>query len=260
MRRILLVSVVAALATASQAFPLFPTIFGHDFNFGALNSQGPAEYATNGAAPDTLIYTPSSVDTEVTAYWPSWPLPPVFEVFNGAGVFGGDFLLQVQFDAQDAPYVGPGGVIDVSLTGTGMNGPGAADLVILGAIPGMGIPFTSLWEIDLRDVSLYGVSGHTSYVLEGAGTIVGGFIPLEVAPHLLGESGVMRGNLDFIDAPAGWMPSEYDPLDDVGSFGIETAYSGETGWGEPVPEPASMIALGLGVAALVARRRRKRAA
>ena len=257
MRRILLVSVVAALTAVSQAFPLFPTIFGHDFNFGALNSSGPAEYLTNGPAPDTLIYTGSNADREVTAYWPFWPLPPVFEVFNGAGMFGGDFHLQVQFTAQDAPYVGPGGTIDVSLTGTGANAAGP-DLAILGSIPGFGIPFGPLWAIELDDVSLYGVAGASSYVLEGAGTIVGGLIP-DMFPHLLGSGGVMRGNLDFIDAPSGWMPALYDPSDNV-DLRFEAAYSGETGWGEPIPEPASIIALGLGIAALAARRRRKRAA
>ena len=141
-----------------------------------------------------------------------------------------------------------------------MNGPGVADLIIMGSIPSLGIGFGPLWVLDLEDVSLYGVSNSKGYVLEGAGTIMDSLITRHFPEEqLVGKPGVMRGNLDFIDAPAGWMPSLYDPSDDV-NLRIETAYSGETGWGEPIPEPATMIALGFGIAALAARRRRKRAA
>lgn len=251
MRRTLVLSSLAVLSTGGFAAPLTPTITGHDFNFGAFNVEGPPEWSTNGLAPDTLVFTPGTVHQEVTAYWPAWPAPPPHPVFNGAGLFGGDFLLQVQFTGQDAPYVGPGGVIDVSLTGTGMEGP---DLMIFGAIPSLGIGFGLLWAIDLRVVSLYGYSDFDAYVLEGEGIIVGGEIA--VRHQLVGQRGVMRGNLDFIDAPAGWIPPLYHPLQDERQGQFRAAYSGETGVGYAVPEPTTIVAIGIGLAALAARRRR----
>jgi len=254
MKRTLAALVLCAVTTSVFAAPLTPTITGFDFNFGAYNVDGPPEWSTNGLAPDTLDFVPSPVHTEVTAFWPVWPAPPVFPVFNGGGAFGGDFELHVMFTGQDAPYVGPGGVIDVSLTGTGSIA-GGPDLIIMGAIPAMGIPFGPLWMLDLEDVSLYGYSGFDAYVLEGAGTIVGGFIAQQF--NLIGQSGVMRGNLDFIDAPAGWIPPLYDPLMDPIQERYRAAYSGETGKGYPVPEPGAMIVLGLGAVALVIRKYRK---
>ncbi len=260
-KRVLFLASFAVCGSAVAA-PLFPTIFSHDFNFGAFNApDGGPEWATNGLAPDTLSYIASPGHTEVTALWPFWPAPPVVPVFNVAGAFGGDFILQVQFTGQDAPYVGPGGVIDVSLTGTGANSAGA-DLVILGAIPALGIPFSPLWALELDRVSLYGragagapIPGFPSYVLEGAGVIVGGAVAQQF--QLIGRPGVMRGHLDFRDTPGFWIPPLYHPLLDPLQAQFRAAYSGETGHGTAIPEPGTMAALGLGAAALLAKRRRK---
>jgi len=254
MRRYVPLVVAAGMSAFGVAAPLTPTITGFDFNFGAFNSSPPAaEWNTNGVAPDTLDFLPSSAEQEVTAFWPAWPAPPPFIVLNAAGAFGGDFELHVMFTAQDAPYIGPGGVIDVSLTGTG-SAPGA-DLNIFGSIPGLGIPFGLLWAIDLERVSLYGYSNFDAYVLEGVGVIVGGDVAIR--NQLIGATGVMRGNLDFLDRPAGWIPPLYDPLGaGVPPLQLRAAYSGETGKGYVVPEPATMLALAVGVALMACRRRR----
>ncbi len=244
---------ILIVATGYSA-PLTPVITGYDFNFGAFNSDGPIEWNTNGLAPDTLDFVASSAHTEVTAFWPAWPAPPTFPVFNAAGAFGADLELHAMFTGQDAPYVGPGGVIDVSLTGTGGTA-GAPDLMIFGSIPGLGIPFGLLWAIDLNQVSLYGYSSSDAYVLEGAGIIVGGDVPQRYG--LIGQQGVMRGNLDFLSRPAGWIPPLYNPLTDPRQLLIRADYSGETGKGYPVPEPATFAAFGLGVAAVGLLRRRR---
>lgn len=254
MRRIFGSVVLASLAAGVVAAPLTPTITGHDLNFGAWNPPGGSpEWFTAGTAPDGLFF--SAGGNEVTAYWPGWPAPPVHPVFDVGGAFGADLQMNVIFTGQDAPYIGPGGVIDVSLTGTGGN-PAGPDLAIFGAIPSAGYGPGLLWEIDLERVSLYGYAGSDSYVLEGVGVITGGAIAHQ--NQLVGQTGVMRGNLDFIDAPAGWIPRLYDPLRNPINQSFRAAYSGETGVGHiPVPEPASMAALAIGAFGLLARRRRK---
>ena len=247
----LLTALVLASVVASAA-PLTPAITGYDLNFGAYNTEA-WEYRTNGNQPDTLTYDSFPADHEVTAFWPAWPHPPVYPVWNQAdGGFGGDFALSVQFTRQDAPYVGPGGTVDVSLVGTGGNTePGAADLEIYGTIY-LGGPRVTLsgllWAVDLAKVSLYGYSNHDAYVLEGTGTIVGGAVA--ELYQLIGKAGVMRGNLDFQDRPAGWMPPQYSPSDETQVEALRAAYSGETG----APEPASCILLA--AAMLVLRPRR----
>ena len=240
------------LAATSSAYPLFPRITGYDWNFGSLNMpDGPAEWATNGAAADTLIYTPSPLHNEVTAFWPAWPLPPPLPVFDIPGTtFGGDFVLGVMFTGQDAPYVGAT-TIDVSLTGTGLNPGPAPDLMIFGTTAGVS---GMLWAIDLNVVSLYGYSTQPSYVLEGGGTIVGGLIAERYG--LIGQSGVMRGNIDFFD-PAVMLPALYNPMVNYNIPPMwRAAYSGETGRGYVAPEPVSLLTIGGLLAALAARRRK----
>lgn len=251
-----------ALASTAMAAPLTPIIEGHDINFGAYNSGGAYEWLTNGAAADTLVFTKGAVgtggapDREATAYWPAWPAGPVYPIFDETGMltfdhFGGDFVLDVMFEGQDAPFVNGGGVsIDVSLTGTGgKTAPGAADLEIYGMVPGLSATPALLWAIDLKDVSLYGYSkgawtpSGSSYVLEGVGTIVGGV--LAQLGQVVGETGVMRGNLDFQE---NWVPSLYHPLQSPEQAEYRAAYSGETGLGSnAVPEPATMVVLAGGM-------------
>ena len=251
MKRIPIFLGVLTYASAVIAAPLVPNIGEHDFAFGAYNSDGIAEYQTNGAAADTLTYMQSALDHEVISYRPTWPDPPTYPIWdaNDPSLFGGDMVLAVQFTASDAPPL----TNTVSLIGSGAN-PGGADLQIFGSVNVGGIDFSGLlWELDLRDVSLYGFAHDDAYVLEGLGTIIGGVL----AEHygMLNAPGAMRGHLDFFGQPAGWMPAGYDPTDELCRLpvgGVRAAYSGETG---VVPEPVSVAGLLVGLAAMAIRRR-----
>lgn len=250
------VAAAGLLASTSVANPLFPTITGHDINFGAYNGvNGPVEWLTNGADPDTLVFTRQNPEfgprhNEATAYWPAWPNPPVVPVFNFDGSFGGDVYMNVRWVSQDAPYVGGPSTIDVSLNGVG-NDPQGFDFAIYGTVGNFS---GLLWALRLDVVSLYGYSGGRSYTLEGGGIIVGGLLANN--GEVIGHTGVIRGQVDFLDRPAGWIPSLYDPmvrLLDV--TGIRMSFSGETGEGTYVPAPSFAGLLGLGALAAMRRRR-----
>jgi hypothetical protein len=64
----------------------------------------------------------------------------------------------------------------------------------------------------------------------------------------------MRGQTDFVDVNG--LPMIYDPLKDPGVGQYRVAFSGETGVGYAVPEPASLAGLLLGASALLLRRKR----
>ncbi len=230
------------LGSVALAAPLVPRIDSHDFNFGAWEpSTTPLPfYDPRGADPDWLTLSADSLDREVTAFWEIWPVGGTpLPIFNAAGDFGGDLELYLQFDGEDAnpPY------LDVSLTGSGRQR--GADLIIRGAIPDLGIPYSVLLAIDVEQASLYGYGGSSSFVLETAGTIVQVNPALPGADEILGQSGVSRGNIDFFSLA---LPSGYDPLMDMNLPVDGGGYSGEAGRGVPTPEPASLALLLIGAA------------
>jgi len=251
--RVFLLGATLAACGAAFAAPLLPPIVAHDFNFGAYNQQpGAIEWAANGVLPDTLTYTQYEGDHEVSAYWPAWPNPPMLPVWDltGPPSFGGDFVLGVQFTGQDAPQ----GPLDVSLTGKGQGLP-AGDLQIWGTVVIPSGPTLTglLWALNFsadNSVSLYGYSGRNAYNLEGNGTIVGGLVP--ALYNLIGQPGAMRGSVDFIAPPAGWLPAGYNPVTDPRQDLVRADYSGETG--VTIPEPASLGLLLAGLVSLLRRR------
>lgn len=251
MSRIWIVAAVFTIGASATAAPLIPAINMQDFAFGASNEDQTIEYRTNASAPDTLTFTRNAADHEVSAFYPNWPNPPMLPVWDLSTTpgFGGDLVLGAQFTGQDAPI----GSLDVSLVGTGFHeSPAIADLEIWGTIvvDANNTLTGLLWAIDLDQVSLYGHSDSTAYVLEGLGTVVDGVVPAYYGVPA-GSPAAMRGNLDFIDRPVGWMPALYDPLAAGPDLSVRADYSGETGL---VPEPA---ALSLFLGGLLTLRRRR---
>lgn len=241
-----LLGVVVGLSLAGAAYgaPLTPTIDGADINFGAE-----FVYATNGSNPDTIFSSKEGVGEEATAYWPSWPntagVLPIWYTAAAGGptTFGGDVKLALLLDGHDETA----SPLDVSLTGTGAQA--GADLEIWGSTT-YGAPATLLWAIDFNEtakpsvagrVSLYGYKNSQAYVLEGEGKIVAG--EFAVAKNLVGTTGVVRGNIDLKDFVG--FPAHYDPALNV-SAQINGSYSGETGAGFAMPEPATVALLVMG--------------
>ncbi len=253
MRTILCPVVLSGLlATTTLGAPLLPEIADHSWLFGAYNKgvSPTIEYQTNGAAPDILIFTAGTSDSEVTTYWPQGPQGPAYPVWSLAGMpfFGGDMVLEVAFSAEDSatsPFA-------VSLLGAGANPAGVADLEIYGTlVVGLTTYTGLLWAVDLEAVVLYGNPGSNSYILEGVGTVLS--TPLAVDMQVVGQPGAMRGHLDFVNPPAGWMPANYSPTSPV-QVAVRADYDGETGL--IIPEPATTMLLVGGLPLLALRRRR----
>lgn len=247
-----LIAIMAVGASSALAAPLVPRIDSYDINFGAWEAgpDGPeSSYFTNGRFPDILLYTfTNPFNHEATALWPDWPSGDPLPVFGKDGIFGGEFLLALRFDAEDAmpPH------LSVSITGTGArDGAGlkGVDLAIRGRLGSPTAPMETLLAIDVQDASMYGHAFRNTYVLEMAGTIV--HAPDDYQ-HMIGESGVARGFIDFAENPL--FPVNYDPQNPFPVEEYVTAYSGEAGQGTPTPEPSTFGLLLLGIVCVVRRR------
>lgn len=275
MKKIALISIAVSAASLSSAAPLFVQLAdGPHFNVGAWNQTGATpwggapgsgfegiEWATAGVAPDRLFFTPSGnaqdSDNEVTAFWPNWWNNAPTAIFGADGNFGGDFVLNLAWFNQDAPYVGGPSTIDVSLNGFGVSEEGGpAPLQIWGRVGSSTAPMQLLWAQTVDVASLYGYSANSSFVMEGLGTVVAGVL----AQPVLGKTGGFRGYVDFwanANQPSAWMPPLYNPIGNANVPGTRFVnFSGEVG--TVVPEPGTMLALGAGLAAIAARRRRKK--
>jgi hypothetical protein len=245
----LAVAVLAVSVIASQvvAAPILPVIKYHDFGIFA----GPnATYLYEGNSPDRLIIpgsaTPGIGENEVFTYTatvlPKSPTLPVYEVSPGIN-FGGDLSLNMLFDGSDGPFVGPGGIIDVSLTGHG--GVDGADLIIRGAIGGPGgQPQGVLLAMEVTQASLYGLGGQPSLHLEATGTITQSAIP-----GLVGQPGAITGTIFGLSLPSGYTPAVYHDPTDMVFFTL----NGEAG---VIPEPATCLVGLLGGLMMLAGRRK----
>jgi MYXO-CTERM domain-containing protein len=261
MKNALFAGALLALAGSALAAPLTPRITGHDINFGAYNSVGSrAEYITNGAGADSLQFTQQSsngpADNEADVYRPNWPTNTgrnnITNVFDGSN--GGDVVMNVIFNGSDNGF----GAGNISLTGIGASTSGA-DFQIFGSARNAAGNIVSglLWQLRLDVVALYGYANQTSYVLEGAGNITGGLLAdgTSGSPNLLGQLGVIRGNLDFFGTTGlNWMPAGYTPSNNL-NLQLRAAFSGETGTGTIVPTPGAAALVGLGGLAALRRRR-----
>ena len=275
LNRILLTAValgVVGVASPAWAAPLSVRVEDHDFTIDVPYwGQGPwgAVYDFNGTGADQIYLT---TDPGPNHYVPSYsyegqmptvpggplPSPFAYPVANSA-TFGGDLELSMAFTANDGPYTSPGGDrFDISLVGD------TGHLIITGQIYNQGMGGAHLYpgdyaphDIVLLDITfekvtlLARVGEDRIFKVEGRGTL--NMLLGESAASLGLETGVVM--FDFAaENPAGpiFTNSDYSPTYDV-TGQIYGGIGGHTG----VPEPATLALVGLGLVAVLVKRRRK---
>lgn len=294
MLRSILVSsvvVVALLAVNVQATPLSVRIDDHDFSFDVpYFPQQPlgwgAVYNFDGVNPDRLGIQSSVPNHYVGSYSyvgklptvpglpsnlngnPPIPSPFIYPVAQSS-TFGGDLELEMFFDRNDGPYIDSktGDRFDISLVGD------MGHLIITGQIYSQGfaplypdpslIPPPPKQDIVLLDIEfeqvtlLARVNEDSIFMIEGYGRIntLLGYAPAQ-EPGLPDE-GVTFFKF-FSEMPQGpiFTDPNYQPTDDY-QYEIMGHISGEAGAGvSTVPEPVTMVLLGLGGIGVLLRRRR----
>ncbi|MCD4698969.1 MAG: PEP-CTERM sorting domain-containing protein, partial [Phycisphaerae bacterium] len=245
----------------------------------------------NGMAPDLLHLTAAAGWHNTASYSyagnlpqvPSGPLgtPPtasswLYPLFMTTQ-YGARLEIEMEFDANDGPYVNPAGdIFDVSLVGkrgflriTGWIGPQSLPITPLYPVPlPSGQPQDIvLLEIEFDAVSLLARAGHeTADLIEGFGEVktLLGWNMMELAgqfPELEEMDGVTFFKFMLPDTNAALFPllhgAVYDPLEDYGWNPAYGHISGEAGLGTDVPEPATLMLLGLGGIGVLLRRRRR---
>jgi len=280
LNRILLTAValgVVGVASPAWAAPLSVEIEDHDFTLDVPYWDGAGSpwgvvYDYNGAGADLIYLQSPAPNHYVPSYSYEGQVPTVqggplasafpYPVANSA-TFGGDLELTMSFTTNDGPYTAPGGDrFDISLVGVG----GVGHLIITGQIfnQAMGPASAPLYpaaplpnDIVLLDITfdevtlLARVGENRLFKVEGQGKV----------NTLLGEPAAALGfdlgevMFDFVaeapDAPIFTYPN-YSPSDNIVGT-VLGGIGGHTG----VPEPATLALVGLGLVAMLVRRRRK---
>ncbi len=173
---------------------------------------------------------------------PGWAVSGVF--FNVLNAGGGDFN-GMNWEIRSGVSTGNGGTVVAS-------GSAVPTVTLTG---GSGFGFTE-YKVHVGGLSVNLAPG--TYWLGGGVTTVSGsnaqYMSTTSGTNAIGTPPGNNGNSFWNSTTFG---ANFLPTSDAGLFGAGTWDIGMGVEASPVPEPASMIALGTGIAALVARRRRK---
>ena len=268
LNRILLTAValgVVGVASPTWAAPLSVCVEDHVFSFDVLDA---AQYQFDGANADSLTVPWTENQHYVHGYMVTVPGGPVpasnnpYPLYSGNPVaFAGNMDLAMLFSSNDGPYTNPSGdTFDVSLVGD------EGSVKIMGWVATQGFPSqvlyhpnspadTMLLDITLDTVTLLSRADHDVAVpVEGEGW-VNTFMGEDLAPQ------TVRGTIRFaLQTPSDLFPSSviggtYDPL--TLYSGLDDQYNSRIQGHTGVPEPATMALVGLGLVAVLVKRRRK---
>jgi len=114
----------------------------------------------------------------------------------------------------------------------------------------------------MQDLGTLGGAWSQAYVINSNGQVVGQAATAEGSGHAFLYNGQMEDLNDLIEQDSGWTLNEADGINDLGQIvcsGINSSGQSDLFLLTPVPEPSTLVLLGISVISLLAYGWRRRA-